>query len=117
MTLEDVMRLMLVRGRYLMKCRDPMLQRTLFGADPPPPAERFKLYDSNGSPVIYIDGTTLARWNLWRVIKKDNDLAYRRQIHRYYISRRKILSLRKNNRIKRTYKKIRSAAALCQHKH
>lgn len=103
---------MLHKGRYLQRCPDPdgLVQLVIFGepCQPDPNAERFKLYDPGGSPVYYILNEDLRRFKLWRVIKKDNELAFRKKIDRYMISRRKILSLRKNNPIKRTYKNLRN---------
>ena len=101
--------LLLAKGRYLKKCAEPMVQLPIFNNVPVPEIkERFKLCDKNGSPVYYIYNIDLVRLKLWRVIKKDNTLAYMKKIDRYYISRRKILSLRKNNPIKRTFKQLRA---------
>lgn len=101
---------MLPKGRYLEKCGEPLPQSVLFPdmPEPPEPPEVFKLYDSQRNPLHYITGEDLRRCKLWRVIIKDNELAYKKRINRYKISRRKIISLRKNTTIKRTYKRLLS---------
>lgn len=108
--LEDLLIMMLPRGRYLERCAQPMEQLAIFPGGGPvdDPFEKFKLYDKKRNPIYYIFAEDLTRFKLWRVIKKDNDLAFRLKIDRYYLSRRKILSLRKNNTIKRTYKHLRT---------
>lgn len=113
-SLEDLLNLMLPRGRYLEKCAQPMEQLAIFPGGEPvdDPFEKFKLYDRKRNPIYYIFAGDLAKYKLWGCLKKDNDLAFKMKIDRYYLSRRKILSLRKNNTIKRTYKRIRAEKSL-----
>lgn len=71
-------------------------------------SEFFVIYGPGRTRVGVVHGTELYRLDLWRVMKKNNDLAFRRRINRYQLSKRKILQLRKNNPIKATYKRLRT---------
>lgn len=71
-------------------------------------SETFIVYGRGRIPVGLVHGSELYSLDLWRVIKKNNDLAFRKRINRYQLSKRKILKLRKNNPIKVTYKRLRT---------
>ena len=95
-TIMGILKIMLPTGRYLERCAPDHNGN-----------ERFKVYDGQRHPLYYIRNKDLDRLGFWAVFKKDNDLAFRKKVDHYYISRRKILALRKNNPIKRTYKSMR----------
>lgn len=104
---------MLPHGVYLEKCFQSMPQSSLFGDPTPDPLEIFYVHDGKYQKILFtINSDDLTRLRFWPALKKDNALAYRKQIHRYYISRRKILALRKNHPIKSTYKRIRATPSL-----
>lgn len=107
------MRLLLPHGTYLEKCGQSMPQASLFGDPTPDPTEIYYIHDGRYEKILMVvNSTDLARCRFWPALKKDNALAYKKRIDRYYISRRKILSLRKNNPVKSTYKRIRATLPL-----
>jgi hypothetical protein len=112
-SIEELLRLMLPCGMYLERCDQSLPQLSLLAEDPiPDPPERFAVFDKQGIARRLINGKDLEHWRIWSVLKKDNTLAYRKKINRYYISRRKILALRKNHPIKSTYKRLRATPSL-----
>jgi len=90
------LRMLMPAGNYIEKCAPDKLGR-----------DRYKLYDAKRNPLRYVLEKQINNLDAWRVLKKIGP--YAEGSHpRYILSRRKILSLRKNNRIKWQYKRLRS---------
>lgn len=82
--LQKLLVLDLIAGRYIVKVGD-----------------RYKLYEGNMSPARWLGGKLTPRID--NITKLDG--------HRLILSKRKVLALRRNDWIKKTYKTLRNGNA------
>lgn len=107
-TLYKLLYLLIPAGSYFEPLPPQGVQPSLPGLQQEDRLTTKTLYQvkRRGRPIAVIEEDSLVRHGLWKVMKKDNELAFRRSVDRYRLSPIKILGLRKNNPIKKTYKSI-----------